>query len=254
MSNQLQIPSFLQVSDGCYALTPFSEQGVKAVFSTRRWNLRSKNVPPEQFFGNLEAFSRAAGILEEKLLYFRQVHSTSIIQVDESLRGCSFRKKREELIEADAAMTEISGIGLGVFTADCAPLFFMDSLKKVIGMAHVGWRGAYGGLIRMMVRGLQMGYGTAPSDLIVGIGPFMRSCCYEVGDEFKEMFPGYTEVQDGFAHFQFESFISDELKRSGIPEGQLFDSGFCTACHLDSFFSYRKEGEDAGRIMSVICA
>ena len=91
-----------------------------------------------------------------------------------------------------------------------------------------------------------------PEYLQVAFGPAIRSCCYEVGSEFKHFFSGGLIERDGRYYLDLLGINKRQILDSGVKEANIFDSGICTFCKNEDFFSYRKEGKSCGRIMSVI--
>ena len=137
-------------------------------------------------------------------------------------------------------------------TADCLPLFFFDPETTAVGMAHAGWRGIKKGIISRMLEMFQKGFESSLSSLRVGIGPAICRSCYEVGEEFLNYFPGFVE-RSGEKYFcDLHGVVKKQLVDWGIKQENVFDSGFCTACSVDQFFSARREGRDTGRLISAI--
>jgi len=91
-----------------------------------------------------------------------------------------------------------------------------------------------------------------PEDIICGFGPCIRNCCYEVGEDFRDYFPDCIEERQGRLFLDLIKVNSQQLLSAGVLEKNISDSQICTFCQNKDFFSYRKEGQSAGRIMSVI--
>ncbi len=242
----------LKRGDGYYLFEPFNAKDILAGFSTRRWMMKP-NTPRQEFSSNdLMEFSSALKVSSDRLVYFHQVHGTQIVTIDESFQRFGIYSSTSELLQADAAVSNLSSVTLAIFTADCAPIFFHDSSSNSIGLAHVGWRGADQGLIRKMMERFQSGSMQGVKNLMIGFGPMIRACCYEVGEEFCERFGSFVLKRNARFYFDLSGFIKNELVRLGVSESQIFDSTFCTVCEQDQFFSHRREGNGAGRICSVV--
>jgi copper oxidase (laccase) domain-containing protein len=109
------------------------------------------------------------------------------------------------------------------------------------------------GIIPQMLRTFEKKCGAKMGDLRVAIGPSIRRCCYEVGNEFLGYFPGFYRGKDtGKGCLDLVGVIKSRLLKRGIPEGHIYDTGLCTVCENKKFFSYRAEGRTSERILSVI--
>ena len=95
-------------------------------------------------------------------------------------------------------------------------------------------------------------FSSDPKDLIAAFGPAIRQCCYEVGSEFLEYFPGLVKTNKSKLFFDLAGAAVFELGNSGVLRKHIYDSSLCTSCRNDEFFSYRKEGVACGRILSVV--
>jgi hypothetical protein len=185
-------------------------------------------------------------------------------------------------VKGDALLAAHPGEVVGVKTADCLPVLVVDVRKRVAAAIHAGWRGMTKRVVEKAVGEMRRHYGSEPRDLRTAIGPGIRVCCYEVGPEVLEEFesqfvdaarfcrrdpanPALTMLprqQLTGGHALIRDLGSDrgrvdlaeaaksQLERAGVSS--IFDSGRCTACDLQRFYSYRKEREAAGRMVSVI--
>ena len=149
---------------------------------------------------NLEIAKKSVGA--DKLITLEQVHGKKCIMVDE---GTQFDEK------ADALVTEIPGIALGVLTADCAPVLFLDPEKKIIGAAHAGWRGACGGVLESTVETM-VSLGASADNIFAAIGPCIHKNSYEVGEDFVQNFPDF----DHYTEFFTEIDANNECCAGGL--------------------------------------
>jgi YfiH family protein len=238
---------------GCYQFRIFRKHKAVAVFSTRRFRI---NFTPETKDSVTRAhrklFCQLAGIPFEKLVCLEQVHGAHIIKATPQDAGRGAQVHSEAVTGSDASVTDEPGIGLAIRTADCAPLFFMDTRHRAIGMAHVGWRGASERLASKMIQAFQRQFLSKATDLIVGIGPMIRSCCYQVGPEFRDVFGSFVTERDGHNYFDLAGWIFEELRSEGINENQVYDSLMCTSCLKKKFPSYRREGAKVRHMWSVL--
>ena len=195
------------------------------------------------------ALSNRANLEKElsgALLTLRQTHS-DIIHVIEPDNLIYYMEN--PLIEGDGFLTTINNVILGILTADCAPVMIYND--DVIGIVHAGWKGTKA---QIHIRLLEMLSEFSPNkNFHVIIAPHIMSCCYQVGDEFKDYFPenAFTRKKDGL-YFDLSGVIKEDLIKSGLSENDIFDSAYCTRCHQNpSFFSYRA-GDTDYRSLSFI--
>ena len=188
----------------------------------------------------------------DNFVCLEQVHGANIVRVGESDMEKGVRSNSDALKGTDASLTNILGVVLAVRSADCAPIYFLDIRKKAIGMAHVGWRGASEKLPSKMIQAFRRQFLSKPEDLVIGFGPMIRSCCYEVGAEFRDVFGSYVFKRDASYIFDLPGWITEDLKSEGIGIEQIYDSQFCTSCMNDEFPSYRKEGAKVRHMWSVL--
>lgn len=241
----------LTKNKGIFSFSQFRNLGVLAAFSTNVLNLNFRNQSISQFEEAFGKFAVAAGFDPSRAAFFNQVHGANSIEIDAALIGCGWKRLGQELLAVDAGCTVLSNAPIVIFTADCIPLFVADEKARTVAILHVGWRGADAGIISKTLLKIANEFTLQISDLTIGIGPSIRSCCYEVGAEFELKFDGWTEFRNEKYYFDLAGFSKDALARLGIPEGQMIDSEICTVCHSD-FHSHRRDGEKAGRMASVI--
>ncbi len=178
----------------------------------------------------------------------RQVHS-AIVQNAQSLVD------RQEA--GDALVTNQAGQSIGVRTADCVPLLLLDRRTQAVAAVHAGWRGTAAQIARATVQQLRSGYGARPGDLFAAIGPCIRPCCYEVSPDVAEHFAKWPESvrrpPKCKPRVDLAAANRLQLLASGVPAGQVFDCALCTYCLADRFFSFRREPDNPGRMLSSIC-
>ncbi len=238
---------------GCYLFKAFAKHKTIAVFSSRRFRI---NFTPETresiTVAHRKVFCRLNRLDLNHFTCLEQVHGANIVRVTENDMGKGVLSNLDALKGTDASLTNIPNVVLAVRSADCAPLFFLDTKKKAIGAAHVGWRGASENLPAKMIQAFRRQFLSKPEDIIVGFGPMIRSCCYEVGAEFREVFGSYVFKRDAHYIFDLPGWTTENLKSEGIKIEQIYDSQFCTSCMNDEFPSYRKEGTKARHMWSVL--
>jgi len=161
-----------------------------------------------------------------------------------------------EPLDGDAAVTAVRGAVLGIQTADCVPILLADREGRVVAAVHAGWRGTAARIVQRTVDLMRSRYSVTPSNLIAAIGPHNAVCCYEVGEDVVEAIrnPELFLQQPGWAkpHFDQASANKRQLLEAGVPLNQIETSNLCTQCRADLFFSYRREGRHAGRMLSIV--
>ncbi len=190
-----------------------------------------------------------------QLLTAYQHHSPDVITVTEPW-------DITEPPKADGMVTNVSNIGLGLLTADCAPVLFADTNSRVIGAAHAGWRGAVAGITDNIITAME-NLGSQRSAIVAVIGPTISQRAYEVGPEFIENFLEQDASHQQFfmpssrekhCMFDLPGYLIQRLERANISAASWVEK--CTYAHEDQFFSYRRathsREEDYGRQISVI--
>ncbi|MGM0423063.1 MAG: peptidoglycan editing factor PgeF [Pseudomonadota bacterium] len=186
-----------------------------------------------------------------------QIHSADVIDVTAPWT-------QDKLPEGDAMFSLKTGIGLGVQTADCAPILIADRTKPIIGAAHAGWGGAFKGVTDNLIAKM-LDAGATENNLIVAIGPCIHQHSYEVGPEFYQRFVEtdiknqkyFVETENqGHVLFDLPLYIEDRIKQRFPKIAHIFISPHDTYAEDTHFFSYRRathrEDPDYGRQMSVI--
>ena len=204
---------------------------------------------------NRARVTQILGVDPSNLRTVHQVHGTNVRTIDD-------RDDARTPIRADALVTNLPGIALGVLTADCAPVLLADPTARVIAAAHAGWRGALDGIVESTIAAM-MGLGAYPSATVAGIGPCIGPRTYEVDRGFRESFVDRNpEHQRHFQMaprpdrflFDLSGFVESTLDVAGIGAIERIDGD--TLREEDRFFSYRRahhRGEpDYGRQLSAI--
>lgn len=226
----------------------------------------------ENVLENRCRFQSALGANDLTLLTLKQFHSDVVQTFDVAPVGNC---------RGDASTTNRPGLLLGVQTADCVPILLVDRKKRAVSAVHAGWRGTLQRILLKTIGKMQMQFGTKPADLLAAIGPSIGGCCYEVGTEvavkFKSQFRKASDWFDDLrtgdepnplqwlnrmppGHQPPPKNVFLDLKKAnraqlldaGLGAQNIYTSDLCTACRRDLLFSYRKEGAQSGRLMSVI--
>jgi YfiH family protein len=180
-----------------------------------------------------------------RLLLMRQVHGAAVARAPWGGRP-----------EADVGLATEAGLLVGVETADCLPILFVDPTRRAVAAAHAGWRGTAAGVAARAVAALAEA-GSRPADLVVGIGPGSGPCCYEVGDELRAAFdPRDSDLfrpgPRGRPRLDVRTANVRRLVAAGVPCDRIHHVDECTACRSDLYHSYRRDGGGGGRMISFV--
>lgn len=169
-----------------------------------------------------------------KIAFLKQIHSSIVHSIEKE--GC---------FEGDGLITKEANTICVTRTADCLPVFLSSKELNIIGIIHMGWRGAKKGILD------NIKYDLKSFKAIAGLG--MRQCCYEVGREFLEYpeFSAFLRKEDNSLYFNPISFIEENLMAHGLREDNFFDLNMCSHCSKENFFSFRKDSTD-NRTLSFI--
>lgn len=149
--------------------------------------------------------------------------------------------------EGDALITNRPGLFVSIRTADCVPILLVDTVHQAVAAVHAGWRGTVAGVLSQTLAKMAQLYKTKPANVRLAFGPAILSCCYEVGPEVAAQFQ-----RSGRCHIDLIEENRRQAVAVGIPEANLGSLGLCTSCNLREFYSFRKEREAAGRMVSAI--
>jgi len=149
--------------------------------------------------------------------------------------------------EGDALITREIGVAISVRTADCFPILLADPETRSIAAVHAGWRGTAAGVVRSTLTHMRAEFGTDPVNVYAAIGPGIGQCCYEVGIEVASQF-GLREA--GNLNLAVEN--ENRLIAAGLRPDRIELVGGCTFCHPAQFFSWRRDHDRAGRMISFI--
>lgn len=195
---------------------------------------------------NRTDFLEAGGFSPGALVVPRQSHGTAVATARADDRGRGRFPLFDGFPATDAMITDEVDLPLGIIVADCVPVLLFDPVAGALGVAHAGWRGTVGGIVRNTISAMQQQFGTRPVDLLVGIGPSIGPCCYAVGDEVIDAWhaavPNAEQVvttHGDARHFDLWRANAVQIEAAGVPAAQIEQSNVCVRCALDRFFSYR---------------
>jgi len=253
-----------------FSLGPQFEK-IVAAFTTR--HLGKAGTPSGSLNTGLHTGDDPVSVLANRKLVFdtlgldsasftagKQVHGDEIRLVTSEQRGRGAVEYEDAIPATDALITDVPGLPIGVFTADCVPVFLYDPIRTAVGIVHAGWRSTVLSIASKTVQRMENEFGSLPSDMWAALGPSIGPCCYEVGrdvfDEFREEFdygPAlFQETDDEKWRLDLWHANQRQLEECGIPEAKIVNHRICSACNADDYFSARKLGAHAGRTLSVI--
>ncbi|MBU5438163.1 peptidoglycan editing factor PgeF [Tissierella sp. MSJ-40] len=206
----------------------------------------------DKLFSNL---SKIFNVSEEKIFSTKQVHGIDILIIDND--NINSRDLLKE--EIDGIITNIPGIILTTYHADCVPIYFLDTNKKVIALAHAGWKGTLNNIGENIIKNMIKYYSSDPQDIMAVIGPSIGPCCYEVGKDVEELFldryPNYDSIlikRGNKIYLDLWKVNRTNLENSGIKKENIYSTTTCTSCNTHRFYSYRKEKGIKNRMIAAI--
>ncbi|WII39354.1 peptidoglycan editing factor PgeF [Paenibacillus thiaminolyticus] len=219
----------------------------------------------EDVIANRRRVAEVAGIPFENWVCGEQVHGNRVHAVTEEDRGRGWFGRASAIQDADALVTDAEGVMLASFYADCVPLIFLDPVKRVVAVAHAGWKGTVTRIGPETVHIMQKRYHSSIEDIRAAIGPSIGPCCYEVDNRVLEQVRAVQDEEEGEAErpvirssrpghawLDLRELNRQLLKQAGILPTNIECTNLCTGCDTGMFFSHRKEGGATGRMMSFI--
>lgn len=268
--NQDKIIDIVEKNEVPYFSFPLlSESGlIKHGFSTRLGGVSTdiyssmnlsfiRGDDNEKVEENYRRICQAIGVEKSRVIRSHQTHTTNVLVIDENIGKCSnlFYK---ELTDIDGMITNIPGICLSTFYADCVPLYFLDVKKKVIGLSHSGWKGTVRKIGEVTIQKMKDVYDCNPEDIYVVIGPSICQDCYEVSedviDEFKQAFDKcyfeqlFYPKENG--KYQLDLWKANEIimLENGILKEHIAITNVCTCCNSQTLFSHRASQGQRGNL------
>lgn len=197
---------------------------------------RSTEDDPAAVAENRRRTLAALGLESARLATAGQVHGARVVRVEAP----------GHTPECDALVTTTPGLALAVTTADCMPILFCA--PGAVGAAHSGWRGTAARMPALALAAVAEAAGCSPAEVRVYLGPCVRACCYEVGEEVAAQFPAEAVRRERpRPHLDLPLAARRQLEAAGLPAGALADSGACTACDAERYYSWRRDGPVSGR-------
>jgi len=210
---------------------------------------------------NYRRFAAALGFSERDIVTSDQTHTANVRIVTDEDRGNGITKPRP-YTDVDGMITNVRGLVLATFYADCVPLFFVDPVKKVIGLSHSGWRGTVAKIGKETVRKMREVYGCDPGDILAAVGPSICQDCYEVSEEVIRQFQEHFSEKDWASLFykkengkyQMDLWRANEMifLESGIKTEHIAVTNICTHCNSEVLYSHRAMGDQRGNLAAFL--
>jgi YfiH family protein len=219
----------------------------------------TKNDLRENVIENLDRVCSAIEVDHNKLVFSQQVHGDTIWVVTEADIGKGITAK-SDIKGVDALITNVVGVPMITFYADCVPVFILDPVNKAVGLAHSGWKGTTLKIAAKTIQKMSEVYGTNPKDCLIGIGPSIEMRCFEIKEDAAALFKQSFDNWEAFMkksdeeHYTADLWLAIKLMliSIGVQEENITISGLCTCCNTDLFFSHRRDKGSTGSLSSII--
>jgi YfiH family protein len=260
---------------------------------SNRWggvSRRPGNENAELNLGNV-AWDQPGNVEENRRRFLESLTAGQMRQVlqeqihSDLIRVLERPPANPQRMRGDGLVTARPGMLLSILAADCLPVLLVDTRQRVVAALHCGWRGTVGRLAQKGVGVMRQRFGSRPKDLLVAIGPGIRACCYEVGEEvtaefesqfvyspallssrlkprsaielkhallFQSPFRPLPARSAHSIHLDLVEANRRQLQEAGLSTRQIFSDAPCTSCHPEWFFSHRRDAGRTGRMMGVI--
>lgn len=194
----------------------------------------------------------------KKIISPRQTHTNNVVVINED-------NLDSELQDVDGVITKLKSVALTIATADCQSIILYDKKNEVIGNIHSGWKGTLNKILNNGINLMIKEFSSNVEDIIVCIGPSIMGCCFEVDKDVVDMFTNnfddieefikLGEIKDGKQKYYIDTIGINkrELINLGILEENIYLSNVCTKCSSDTYYSYRVQGQDSGRNVTLVC-
>lgn len=196
----------------------------------------------------------------QKIVSTDQTHTANVRVVTEADAGHGITRPKTHY-NVDGQVTNVPGLPLITYHADCVPLFFVDPVKRAIGLSHSGWRGTVARIGARTVEAMEENFGCEPKDIIGVIGPSVCQSCYEVSRDVAEAFEKDFSVSETLMYarkngkYQLNLWEANRqvMLEAGMKSEHITVTGWCTCCHPELLWSHRRNGKDRGSLAAFLC-
>jgi YfiH family protein len=215
----------------------FQSENIKWGLSEKADGAMNIRLPilDKQCLQNRSKYFDKLGININNVVSTNLIHGTNIVVVDEKDKG-------KIILNTDGLITAKQNIFLTVTVADCAPIYFFDEKKNIVGLAHAGWRGIVKNISKSLIEKMTSEFGSNPTDISVHIGPHLQKCHFEIKDDIVSEFDNdFILKEDGVIKVDLLSMLKQQLLSLGVKSENISSSDECTYCNRDKYFSYRRD-------------
>ena len=213
----------------------------------------------ENVLKNHKIFAKAVGFPYENIVTTNQTHTTNVRVVTKEDCGKGIAKDRD-YSDVDGLITNIPGIVLATYYADCVPLYILDPINKAIGLSHSGWKGTVKRIGDNTLKLMNENYGTNPKDVICCIGPSICQDCYEISEdvanEFINEFGKNNKILYNKGNGKYQLNLWESVKQVFLDAGVVYDNIYttdiCTCCNKDELFSHRGHHGKRGNLAAFL--
>lgn len=213
----------------------------------------------ENVLKNHKIFAKAVGFPYENIVTTNQTHTTNVRVVTKEDCGKGIAKDRD-YSDVDGLITNIPGIVLATYYADCVPLYILDPINKAIGLSHSGWKGTVKRIGDNTLKLMNENYGTNPKDVICCIGPSICQDCYEISEdvanEFINEFGKNNKILYNKGNGKYQLNLWESVKQvfldAGVEYDNIYTTDICTCCNKDELFSHRGHHGKRGNLAAFL--
>ncbi len=228
---------------------------IHGISSRSYGDMRFSKLPSKETAKNRSIFLGDLGINISDIVYPKLCHGTKISLVGGSERGRGSISLENAIPLTDGLITKDKEVFLLVTGADCLPILIYDSLMQIVGAIHAGWKSIFDQIISRAIDKFE-NLGSEPENLIVGIGPAICQKHFIVKNDvlknFMDLYPSASMIRNNHGYVDLKKAAFMDLKKSGIPKGNIEISSICTSCENGTYGSFRKEGDAAPALAAVI--
>jgi len=203
---------------------------------------------PDAVLQNRSLLAKSAGITPEMVTLQMQQHGSEVVLCDSASPEATHR--------ADAFIAAREAVPVLVGTADCLPVLLASENGRIVASIHAGWKGVLAEVIPRAIAAMRTVSGARPESMRAAIGPHIRACCFEVGDDvagqFRKAHVVESDARDGKSYVDLSAAAVCQLEDSGIATKNIDVSSTCTVCRHDLLFSHRASGGATGRTVAMI--
>lgn len=224
----------------------FQSENIKSGLSEKADGAMNIRLPilDEECLQNRKVYFDKLGIDINNVVSTNLIHDTNIVVVGEKDKG-------QIILNTDGLITDKQNIFLTVTVGDCVPIYFFDEKKKIIGLAHAGWRGVVKNISASLIEKMANEFGSSPADISVYIGPHLQKCHFEIKEDIVSQFDNdFILKEDGVIKVDLLSMLKQQLLTLGVKLENISSSDECTYCKTEKYFSYRRDKPE--KVQSMI--